>query len=293
MDETANNSAETPELAQSDAPEAQESTEQPETSDQSYESDDGEQYDAEEDLEEVDLEGDKLAVPKSKAEKLRAAMLRQADYTRKTQELAQQREQSQAEIAEQRARIEADRANFQSAARLVALDEQLQQYANVNWDQAYDSDPVGAGKAKARFDQLLMQRHGLVAQIQQHEAQRALQEREATARAMQQANEVLGREIKGWSPEVAKELRAVAKSLGADDKSVDSIREPWVVKALYAQKVLSEMTAKAQAKPPPPPATVVKTVTGGAQRAAVDPDKMTPEQFAKWRNADLRKRGKL
>ena len=144
-----------------------------------------------------------------------------------------------------------------------------------------------------QYQQLKDARGGLVAQIQQHESQRALQEREATARAMQQANEVLGREIKGWSPEVAKELRAVAKSLGADDKSVDSIREPWIVKALYAQKVLSEMTAKAQAKPPPPPATVVKTVTGGAQRAAVDPDKMTPEQFAKWRNADLRKRGKL
>lgn len=288
MDDTANNLAETPELAQSDAPEAQ-PTEQPETDQSSDDAPDLDTQGTDPEFEEVEYEGKRYALPKE----LKDAILRQSDYTRKTQELAQQREQSAAEIAAEKARIEADRANFQAAARLVALDDRLQQFANVDWQALSQSDPVAAQQQFFQYQQLKDARGGLVAQIQQHESQRALQEREATARAMQQANEVLGREIKGWSPEVAKELRAVAKSLGADDKSVDSIREPWVVKALYAQKVLSEMTAKAQAKPPPPPATVVKTVTGGAQRAAVDPDKMTPEQFAKWRNADLRKRGKL
>lgn len=292
MDDTANNSAETPELAQSDAPEAQESTEQPDTYDQSNEPDlDTDGVDPE--FEEVDVEGEKLAVPKSAAEKLRAAMLRQADYTRKTQELAQQREQSQAEIAEQKARIEADRANFQSAARLVALDEQLQQYANVNWDQAYDADPVSAGKAKARFDQMLMQRQGLVAQIQQHEAQRALQEREASTRAMQQAQEVLGREIKGWSPEVAKQLRDVAKSLGADDKAIESIREPWIVRALHAEKVLREMTAKAQKPPAPPPAVPVKTVTGGPQKAVTDVNKLPIEDYMRAERKRLARQGRI
>ena len=288
MDDTANNLAETPELAQSDAPEAQ-PTEQPETDQSSDDAPDLDTQGTDPEFEEVEYEGKRYALPKE----LKDAILRQSDYTRKTQELAQQREQSAAEIAAEKARIEADRANFQAAARLVALDDRLQQFANVDWQALSQSDPVAAQQQFFQYQQLKDARGGLVAQIQQHESQRALQEREATARAMQQANEVLGREIKGWSPEVAKELRAVAKSLGADDKSVDSIREPWIVKALYAQKVLSEMTAKAQAKPPPPPATVVKTVTGGAQRAAVDPDKMTPEQFAKWRNADLRKRGKL
>lgn len=288
MDDTANNLAETPELAQSDAPEAQ-PTEQPETDQSSDDAPDLDTQGTDPEFEEVEYEGKRYALPKE----LKDAILRQSDYTRKTQELAQQREQSAAEIATEKARIEADRANFQAAARLVALDDRLQQFANVDWQALSQSDPVAAQQQFFQYQQLKDARGGLVAQIQQHESQRALQEREAIARAMQQANEVLGREIKGWSPEVAKELRAVAKSLGADDKSVDSIREPWVVRALYAQKVLSEMTAKAQAKPPPPPATVVKTVTGGAQRAAVDPDKMTPEQFAKWRNADLRKRGKL
>lgn len=288
MDDTANNLAETPELAQSDAPEAQ-PTEQPETDQSSDDAPDLDTQGTDPEFEEVEYEGKRYALPKE----LKDAILRQSDYTRKTQELAQQREQSAAEIAAEKARIEADRANFQAAARLVALDDRLQQFANVDWQALSQSDPVAAQQQFFQYQQLKDARGGLVAQIQQHESQRALQEREATARAMQQANEVLGREIKGWSPEVAKELRAVAKSLGADDKSVDSIREPWVVKALYAQKVLSEMTAKAQAKPPPPPAVPVKTVTGGPQKAVADPNKMSIDEYMRHERKRLARAGRL
>lgn len=288
MDDTANNLAETPELAQSDAPEAQ-PTEHPETDQSSDDAPDLDTQGTDPEFEEVEYEGKRYALPKE----LKDAILRQSDYTRKTQELAQQREQSAAEIAAEKARIEADRANFQAAARLVALDDRLQQFANVDWQALSQSDPVAAQQQFFQYQQLKDARGGLVAQIQQHESQRALQEREATARAMQQANEVLGREIKGWSPEVAKELRAVAKSLGADDKSVDSIREPWVVRALYAQKVLSEMTAKAQAKPPPPPAVPVKTVTGGPQKAVADPNKMSIDEYMRHERKRLARAGRL
>lgn len=286
MTTDANNPAE-PELAQADATSAD--TEQPETDQSDGDGGDLDTQGADPEFEEVDVEGERLAVPKSAAEKLRAAMLRQADYTRKTQELADLRKQSEAEIASEKARVESERANIQAVARLVALDEQLQAYAKVDWDAAYDSDPVGAGKAKAKFDSLMMQRQHHVAQVQQHEAQRALQEREATARAMQQANEVLGREIKGWSPDYAKSLRDVAKSLGADDRAIDSIREPWIVRALHAQKLLAEMTARAQKAPAPPPAQPVKTVTGGTSRAGVDPDKMSTDEWMAWRNKQVAK----
>ena len=107
MDDTANNLAETPELAQSDAPEAQ-PTEQPETDQSSDDAQDLDTQGADPEFEEVEYEGKRYALPKE----LKDAILRQSDYTRKTQELAQQREQSTAEIAAEKARIEADRANF-------------------------------------------------------------------------------------------------------------------------------------------------------------------------------------
>ena len=44
-----------------------------------------------EEEEELDIDGNPLKVPKSLAEKLRARMMMQADYTQKTQTLAEQR----------------------------------------------------------------------------------------------------------------------------------------------------------------------------------------------------------
>ena len=106
---------------------------------------------------------------------------------------------------------------------------------------------------------------------------------------MQQANEVLGREIKQWSPEYAKGLREVAKSLGASDKDLDGIRAPWIVRALHAQKVLSEMTAKAQKATPAPAATPVKTITGGAAKGTVDPDKLPIGEWMRMEQARMAK----
>lgn len=293
MDELANNSPETAELATADLEQGTADTEQPDSDHADGSDHDLDTQGVDPEFEEVDVEGEKLAVPKSAAEKLRAAMLRQADYTRKTQELADLRKQSESEIAQGKARVEAERAQIQSVARVVALDERLQQYANTDWHALSQTDPVRAQQDFFTFQTLKDQRAGLVQQIQQHEAQRALQEQEATARALQQANEVLGREIKGWSPEVAKELRSVAKSLGADDKDLDAIRAPWVVRALYAQKVLSEMTAKAAKAPAPAPAVPVKTVTGSSAKPAFDPDKASIDEYMRHERKRLARSGRL
>lgn len=285
METEANNLPDTAELAHDAAPEqAPEPSEQPE-GDQSDDEGSG-QDGAEPEFEEVEYEGKKYALPKE----LKDAILRQADYTRKTQELAQTREQSQAEIAQEKARIEAERANIQSVARVYAIDERLQQYAGTDWQALSQSDPVAAQQAFFSYQQLKDAKQQLIGQIQQNEAQRALREGEATARSMQQAQEMLAREIKGWSPEYAKQLRDVAKELGADDKSIAAIREPWIVRALHAQKVLREMTSKATAKPAPPPPTPVKTITGGTAKAAVNPDKLSTDEWMEWRNKQVAKR---
>jgi hypothetical protein len=287
METEANNLPDTAELAHDAAPEqAPEPSEQPDTD---QPEDDGSDLDTQEtdpEFEEVEYEGKKYALPKE----LKDAILRQSDYTRKTQELAQTREQSQAEIAQEKARIEAERANIQSVARVYAIDERLQQYAGTDWQALSQSDPVAAQQQFFTYQQLKDARAQVIGQIQQHESQRALRESEATARSMQQAQEVLGREIKGWSPALAKELRGIAKDLGASDDAINGIREPWVVRALHAQKVLREMTAKATKPPPAPPAQPVKTVTGGTARAAVDPDKMDTDAWMKWRAKQVARR---
>jgi hypothetical protein len=289
MTELENNPSDSPELSTDAAPEQEPAdTEQPETYDSDESDSDAES--AVEDTEEVEVDGEKLALPKTTAEKLKAAMLRQADYTRKTQELAEYRKQSEESFAQREARVAAEQANIQSVAQVMAIDARLQQFANTDWQSLSQSDPVAAFNQNIAYQQLKDARAQVVSQIQQHEAQRALREQEATAKAAQQAQEVLSREIKGWGPEVAKSLREVAKQLGADEKAIASIRDPWIVKALHAQKQLMDLQAKASKAPAAPPAVPVKTITGSRAVAQRDPDKMSPDEFAKWRNANLSKR---
>lgn len=289
MDEIENNPSESPELSNNAAPEQEPvDTEQPDGDQTDGDGSDSDES-AEPELEEVDLDGEKLAVPKTTAEKLKAAMLRQADYTRKTQELATLRQQAEESFQQREARVAAEQANIQSVARVMAIDEQLNAYANIDWDQAHEVNPQEAAKQEARFNRLLRQRGEFVSQIQQQEAQRALRESEATAKAAQQAQEVLSREIKGWGPEVAKSLREVAKTLGADEKAIASIRDPWIVKALHAQKQLMDLQAKASKAPQAPAAVPVKTITGATSKATVDLDKLPIDEFMRRERARLAK----
>lgn len=275
MNDTENNLPETAELSQPALDQAQPETGSDPTADQSNEPDGDTQGVDPEAFEEVEYEGKKYALPPE----LKDAILRQADYTRKTQELAQTRQQAEQTFAQQQARIEAERANIQAVARLTALDERLQQYAGVDWDSLSQSNGELAQREFMKYQQLKDSRAQFVAQIQQHESQRAMQEQQETARQLQEANEVLSREIKGWSPDYAQSLREVAKSLGAKEEQLNGIREPWIVKALHAQKVLAEMTKKAGTAAPAVTAKPVRTISGGNAKATVDPDKMSIEDW--------------
>lgn len=275
MNDTENNLPEAAELSQPALDQAQPETGSDPTADQSNEPDGDTQGVDPEAFEEVEYEGKKYALPPE----LKDAILRQADYTRKTQELAQTRQQAEQTFAQQQARIEAERANIQAVARLTALDERLQQYAGVDWDSLSQSNGELAQREFMKYQQLKDSRAQFVAQIQQHESQRAMQEQQETARQLQEANEVLSREIKGWSPDYAQSLREVAKSLGAKEEQLNGIREPWIVKALHAQKVLAEMTKKAGTAAPAVTAKPVRTISGGNAKATVDPDKMSIEDW--------------
>lgn len=275
MNDTENNLPEAAELSQPALDQAQPETGSDPTADQSNEPDGDTQGVDPEVFEEVEYEGKKYALPPE----LKDAILRQADYTRKTQELAQTRQQAEQTFAQQQARIEAERANIQAVARLTALDERLQQYAGVDWDSLSQTNGELAQREFMKYQQLKDSRAQFVSQIQQHESQRAMQEQQETARQLQEANEALSREIKGWSPDYAQSLREVAKSLGAKEEQLNGIREPWIVKALHAQKVLAEMTKKAGTAAPAVTAKPVRTISGGNAKATVDPDKMSIEDW--------------
>ena len=240
--------------------------------------------DIEEEVDGVKLKGKKEAVEKWKAEKLM-----QADYTRKTQE-----------VADHRRTLEAEREQFQRAAQLhqqyledVAdvrvIDKRLAQFANVNWAALTDADPVQALKLHTEFTQLQAQKGQLVNALTQKQQAQALEQQRSTAKQLMEARQVLERDIKGWSPELAAKLTEHGVAMGIPREALDSITQPAIVKLIhdsYTLKQLEKQREKPKAQPAPP----VTRLTGGNAASAKDPAAMSDREFAEWRKRQIAQR---
>ncbi len=80
------------------------------------------------------------------------------DYTQKTQQVAEQRKELEAYAESIKAQEQAFQEQMQlnnvlieDVAKITALDQQLNQYANVNWQQLSDNDFVEAQKLFSRL----------------------------------------------------------------------------------------------------------------------------------------------
>ena len=140
-----------------------EETESPDET-ESYEAEEtSESSDIQENSEEpyysVTVDGTDLSV---NLEELIQGYQRNADYTRKTQELAQERNQSSEFVERSKKDVE---AKLQKLDQLNnAAQAQLQQeYAEVDFEKLYDEDPVEA----ARLEHKMRRKHEQLAQVQQ------------------------------------------------------------------------------------------------------------------------------
>ncbi len=130
--------------------------------------DDGDQYGSLDLSTTIEVDGEEITI-----EELRSGHLRQKDYTRKTQELAENRKAMEAQYQE----IERERAEY--AQLLPAMAERIQQAAEQepDWDTLYDADPVMAAKAERQWRK---EQEARVAQLQAVQAeQQRMQQIEA------------------------------------------------------------------------------------------------------------------
>lgn len=252
---------------------------------------DGEQSEGDEDELEEDLDGVKVRGKKEAIERLKAERLMQADYTRKTQEAAEIRKAAEAERESvQRAR-QFEQENLDIIADLRASQREMQHLQQINLQQLSDTDPVQAQKLMVRMQQLQAyqaQMHGALTQRQQQFAQAQQQE---AARQMEEAHRVLQRDIPGWGSELASKLTAFALANGYTQQEVAAIRSPAMVRSIYREYQVAEAKKQAVKRPAQVQAAPVTRVnTSSKSRAVVDPDKLSPEQWLKWRNAQVSKR---
>ena len=182
-----------------------------------------------EDSEEVEYEGEVYAMPK----KIKEALLRQQDYTKKTQEVAEQRKalEQEKEFLTQQQRLMA--AGFEKAVELKEIDARLGQFKQLDWQALVDQDPAQATKLNIAYQQLQQARQEKLGELQQ--ASRETEELTTKQRqqAIAQGMEQVKKAIPGFDVVLAKSIAETTKGYGFSQKEIDQLTDPRFVIALH------------------------------------------------------------
>lgn len=261
-----------------------EEAEAAEEPDEGEDAEDGEEEDG---TEEVDYEGKQYKLPKE----LKEALLRQRDYTQKTMEVAEQRRA--AEIVKQ----QADQtlqfvADFQNEYfELVNADKQIAELKGLDWNGIIEQDPQLAMKLQNKLNLLINQKDELKYKIDTIQHDLSEKRAQEHARILQDGHNTLKRIIPGWNDETMRQVGEYAFSRYGE--MAKTIVDPKMVEDLYYAKLGRELASKLK-KPTSatPQLKPTATVKSGAAKVKVNPDKLTTEQWLKWREGELKRANK-
>ena len=248
-----------------------------------------EETEPEDDTDEVEFEGKKYRVSKD----IKDALLRQADYTRKTQELAEHRNQVSATLE----RITAvSQEETQAMAQVAMVAAQIKQYEDIDWDAWDQTDPNAANKARWEITQLQQQQAAAVAEYHKAgEAKHSIAQQE-TAKRLEEADRFAFTHIPGWNRETAQATLDYARTayrLSNEELAGAIADKPEVLMLLHDAmegRRLREKTAtakKIEAKQAIKPAASIKGATPAIR--GLD-DKLSAEEWIKRRNAQAQNR---
>jgi hypothetical protein len=223
---------------------------------------------------------------------LKGAFLRQADYTRKTQELATHRREAEAErraLAEHR---QALRGESSDRAHLAALDDQLADFEGVDWETVSQADPRRAQALWAQFQQTQALRDQYAYALSHHEARSQLEAAREAAEQMAETGRTLQREIDGWSPEVANKLVEYAQAFGVTLEELSQMADPRLWKVLHRAYQADQASQQDGAAKSAVQAQAVRPavlVSGAAAGGGGVRDQLATKEWMARRNAQMAK----
>lgn len=217
------------------------------------------------------------------------------DYTQKTQKLAEDRKHFD-ELAQTlkvqettfKQQVEAQNALMGDIAKATAIDQQLSQYQNLDWQALSNTDPVEAQKLFFAYNQLQVQRGQVVAEISEKQQDFDKIQQTVISNQVRIGNTVLTKDIPGWGPDVGKTLLALGKDYGASDHELSKVTEPWIIKALYDAQQWKKLQAEKPIvdKKVSSASPTVKPGAKDAKNAAGARDKMNRDQLRKTGKSD-------
>ncbi len=227
----------------------------------------------------LELDGQVHTLPAA----LKGAVLRQADYTRKTQELAEHRRAVEAERAALAERAGAYEGASRDRIRLAALDHQLEGFEGVDWDAFGAADPQAAEASWEGYQQMAQAREQLAYAVAHHEERSALQAARKAAEVMAETGRKLSEEIEGWSPEIAGKLVDYAQAFGVTLDELREAADPRLWKLLHKAWKADEAGA-AQAREKVQAVRPAVSVSGGGAAGGGVRDELATKEWMRRRN---------
>jgi len=218
----------------------------------------------------VEVDGEEITV-----EELKAANLRQRDYTRKTQELAEQRKALEAQYSE----IERERAQY--AQMLPALQQRLEQKEQEpDWDTLYDTDPTMAAKAERQWRKQQEERQAQIAAVQAEQQRvQALQQQKMQQMQEQyvtQQREILPEVIPEWrdskvAAQEATQIRDFLLGEGFTEQDIGGLTNATLVKLARKAMLYDRGETRVTAAKAKPKKARAKTLRSGSKASQPRP----------------------
>lgn len=248
-----------------------------------------EQAEPAEAFETIEFDGKQYQVPAA----LKGGFLMQADYTRKTQELAEQRRGLEDVASHIRQHARASDDEITSRAALVALDTALEQYGQVDWERLAADDASAAQQHWMRYQTLKEQRGQIVDDLYHRQGWRAQEAQQETVRRFEETQDFARRHIKGWSPDLDLQIIEFARSKGATDQNLRDAMSPLVYNLLHLARIGEQALARTTA-PRTSSAAAARplSLVGGRSNPAAGKSlaDMSMEEYAEYRSRSARGR---
>jgi hypothetical protein len=249
--------------------------------------------------EELDIDGDPIRVPKTLAEKLKARMMMQADYTQKTQSLAEQRKALEVERQATQWEAETKQQLFQEEAQLFTVRQRLEQFQGVNWAALAQQDMQQHAVMQADYTQLKDFHDRLSGHVEGRRSELNAKVEHERAISLERAVQHLNspKPDIGWDGKFDADKRAnltkFGMELGFTNEELSNTSHPLMIQTLNLARIGYETLRKQNAtlKQAAPQAKPVPTVaTGKTRTGPSNPDKLSADEWLKWRESSLAKK---
>lgn len=197
----------------------------------------------------IEFDGKKWELPKGTPPELAEGVKKmadelKADYTRKTQSVAELNRQAQetAKAAQQQAELVAA-----SATKVVELREvlrQIEQIEAIDFNALADQDPQQAIRLQAAHTRLIQQKEAKQREVFESQQQAQALTAQERQRALSNAAQELKKALPDFTPQMAQAIRENTKAYGFTDAELENVTDHRLVLALRDAMAWRELQAK-------------------------------------------------